>query len=377
MSKKRIYLSPPSISQDSKQALYAASEGPWIAPAGPNLKSFEDGLAAYTKSNSDWLVVNSGTAAMHLAMRMLGVTHGDTVLCQSFTFVASVAPAVQLGAKVVFIGSEPTTWNLCPIQLKKALEDLSKKNSKPKAIIAVSLYGMPYQVDKIKAIAKAYNVPVIEDAAEALGSSYKKQACGSFGAKSVLSFNGNKIISTSGGGALRLGNNTDRERALYFATQAKEEATYYSHSELGYNYRMSNLLAAIGASELKTLEKKVAHKRAVHLFYKRLFKDNPRVMLQEEPNENFSSNFWLNCLVFNSKNETSAVVKLIAHLESHEIESRRLWKPLHTQPVFKDSPYFGHHHEVHLFEQGLCLPSGSQLSSSDKERIAYALNQFF
>ena len=373
MSHERIYLSPPHLSNQAKESINQAIDSNWIAPLGPMVNAFEQKLATQLSPDSHWVALNSGTAAIHLALRMLNIGKGDVVLCQSFSCVASAAPVIQLGAKVVFVGSEKETWNLSPRYLEEAIVDLNKRSITPKAIIAVGLYGMPFNVTAIKNIATKYAIPLIEDAAESLGSFYKGAPCGSFGDFSILSFNGNKIITTSGGGALRVQSNKEKQRAIYLGSHAKLEAPYYSHQELGYNYRMSNIIAAIGVSQLQVLPQRVKARRDNHAFYKQFFDTYKGVQVFSEPNTDFVSNHWLTCILLDSEQVKITVAQLILALEVHQIEARRLWKPLHTQEVFKDCEYYGDQTEVSLFDFGLCLPSGSNLSDEQKSRIIKVL----
>lgn len=350
----------------------------WIAPLGPNVTGFENDLKSYLQNSNaemplEVAALSSGTAALHLALILAGVKHGDEVLCQSMTFSASANPIVYQGATPVFIDSEPETWNLCPLALEEAIKDRMAKGKKPKAIVAVHLYGMPFKVDEIVSIAKKYDILLIEDSAEALGSSYNRQKCGTFGDISILSFNGNKIITTSGGGALVTKEKTIKDKAVFLATQARDEAPHYQHSEIGYNYRMSNICAGIGRGQMMVLDKHVGFRRNIHQFYVDLFSNSKEVSIFNEPNEKYFSNHWLTCITFA---KSSLAEKLRLALEKENIESRPLWKPMHLQPVFKDAPYYGNNVSEHLFEKGLCLPSASNLTDNDLERIKSVLETF-
>lgn len=348
----------------------------WIAPLGPNVNGFEDSLENYLGKDNYVAALSSGTAAIHLALMLLGVERGDEVICQSMTFSASANPIVYQGATPVFVDSEIDTWNMCPNYLEEAIKDRISKGKKPKAIIAVHLYGMPYKVEEIKAISKNYDIPIIEDAAEALGSSYNNQKCGTFGDISILSFNGNKIITTSGGGALVSKEKNSKEKAIFLATQARDEAPYYQHSQIGYNYRMSNICAGIGRGQMEVLDTHVELRRNMNQFYKEIFGVKEGVSVFAEPSEKYFSNHWLNCITvdesitgFSSENIRETLVK-------DNIEARPLWKPMHLQPVFKDAPYFGGTISEKLFNKGLCLPSGSNLTLNEKERIKNALKTY-
>jgi dTDP-4-amino-4,6-dideoxygalactose transaminase len=298
------------------------------------------------------------------------------VLCQSMTFSASANPIVYQGATPIFIDSEPDTWNMCPIYLEKAINDRIKKGKKPKAIIAVHLYGMPYDVDAITAISKKYDIPVLEDSAEAFGSSYKGQKCGTFGDISILSFNGNKIITTSGGGALVTKNVSVRDKAIFLATQARDTAPHYEHSHIGYNYRMSNICAGIGRGQMQVLDAHVTLRREMHDFYVQLFEDTPGITVFAENTSERYSNHWLSCIVIDPVLAGFTSTDLRLDLEKSNIESRPLWKPMHLQPIFKTAPYYGSAISEHLFKNGLCLPSGSNLTLDDKNRIKKAIENF-
>jgi len=363
---------------NEKYYIEQAFSNNWIAPLGPNVTGFENDLEKYLSNGSFVGALSSGTAALHLGLILLDVKQDDEVLCQSMTFSASANPIVYLGAKPIFIDSEKDTWNICPEALETAIKDRIVKGKKPKAIVAVHLYGMPFKVDEIRTIADKYEIPVLEDSAEALGSKYKGQKCGTFGDISVLSFNGNKIITTSGGGAIVSKNKNHIEKAVFLATQARDNAPHYQHSEIGYNYRMSNICAGIGRGQMEVLDKHIELRREMHGFYASIFENNNIVSLFSELNENYYSNYWLSTIVFNeTKNQKKNREELRLVLEKENIESRPLWKPMHLQPIFKDAKYYGGKVAETLFENGLCLPSGSNLSLEDKERIYECLSTYF
>lgn len=373
---KKLLLSSPHLSGRELPYVQQAFDTNWIAPLGPNVDGFERELCAYIGTNHA-AALSSGTAAIHLALVMLGVSPGDVVLCQSFTFAASANPVVYQGATPVFVDSETETWNLCPDALEKALKHYTKLGKRPKAVIGVHLYGMPAKLREILALCKAYEVPFVEDAAEALGSTYFGQKAGAFGAMSVLSFNGNKIITTSGGGALLSGNENFVEKAKFLATQARDDAPHYLHSEIGYNYRMSNVSAGIGRGQLEVIDERVAQRRANFDFYKNELGDLPGLTFQPEP-QGYFSNRWLTCLTIDPQRSggiTRETIRLA--LAQKDIESRPLWKPMHLQPVFANAPYFGEKVAENLFETGLCLPSGSNLESADLEYITLEINKLF
>ena len=348
----------------------------WIAPLGPNVDGFEHDLAEYVNINSV-AALSSGTAAIHLALILLGVKHDDEVLAQSFTFSATVNPIIYVGAKPIFIDSEPDTWNMSPELLEKAINDRISKGKKPKAIIIVHLYGMPAKMDEIISISKKYDIPIIEDAAEALGSTYHNKKLGSFGEFGVLSFNGNKIITTSGGGALVSNNAEYIEKARFLATQARDKAPHYQHSHIGYNYRMSNVLAGIGRGQMQVIDKRVAQRRANHQFYKDNLEQIPGVSVFTEAEGSFS-NYWLTTILIDpnkTKGITTEDVRL--SLEKENIETRPLWKPMHIQPIFKEYPAYCNGVSEELFKIGLCLPSGSNMTDDDRNRVLEAILNVF
>lgn len=374
----KIWLSSPHMGGAEINFVNEAFETNWVAPLGPNVNGFESDLKNYLGNDVEVAALSSGTAALHLGLIILGVQPGDEVICQSMTFSASANPIRYQGATPVFIDSEPDTWNLCPVALEQAIQDRIAKGKKPKAIIAVHLYGMPYKIDEVAAISQKYDIPVLEDSAEALGSFYKGKACGTFGTISVLSFNGNKIITTSGGGALVTHSAAVKDKAVFLSTQARDAAPYYQHSEIGYNYRMSNICAGIGRGQMQILDKHVNLRRAMHDFYQELFQKYPAVQLFVEPNKDYHSNHWLSAITIDAdKANGKTAEKLRLYLEQFNIESRPLWKPMHLQPVFESYPYYGSTIAQDLFEKGLCLPSGSSLTDEERNRIAQAIHEFF
>lgn len=364
----KIWLSSPHMGGTEQNYIKEAFDSNWIAPLGPNVTGFEKDLETYLKQDVHVACLSSGTAAIHLALVQLGVEEGDEVLCQTFTFCGSANPIKYVGASPVFIDSEKETWNMCPIHLEKAIKDRIAKGKIPKAIILVHLYGMPAKIDAILKVAEAYNIPVIEDAAEALGSTYKGRKCGTFGAFSILSFNGNKIITTSGGGAMVCNKKEEKDKTIFYATQARDQAPHYEHTKIGYNYRMSNISAGIGRGQMEVLDKHVNLRREVNTFYKALFKDVQGVEVMQEPNKDYHSNFWLSCVIIDDTATFSREALRLA-MEDANIETRPLWKPMHLQPVFKDSPFYGDGCTETLFNTGLCLPSGSNLTKEDLDRI--------
>ena len=344
----------------------------WISTIGPHINELEKQLADYTSANHA-VVLSSGTAAIHLALQMLGVSSGDSVLCQSFTFAGSAFPVTYQGAKPIFIDSETDTWNMDPDVLEDSILKLKAQSSKLKAIIPVHLYGMPYRINEIHDIALQYGIPVIEDAAEALGSKYHDQPCGSFGDFGVLSFNGNKIITTSGGGALLSDNKEYIGRAKFLATQARDDSPHYEHSQIGYNYRMGNINAAIGLGQMEVLDERVQRKREIFKIYKSELASFEDIKFPEEPEGHFS-NRWLTTIVTKSF-EQREYIRFA--LEKENIEARPLWKPMHLQPVFKDADYFGGNVADGLFNRGLCLPSGTAITEQDLGRIIEIIRKVF
>ena len=367
--KNEIWLSSPHMGGNEINFIHEAFEQNWIAPLGPNVGGFEKDLKNYLNQDVEVAALSSGTAALHLALIILGIKQGDEVLCQSLTFSASANPIVYVGATPVFIDSEPYTWNMCPDSLEMAIKDRLAKGKSPKAIIVVHLYGMPAKMNEILEVAQKYNIPVIEDAAEALGSAYQGRKCGTFGLMSILSFNGNKIITTSGGGALVCNTLEQKNKAVYLSTQARENAPHYQHSQIGYNYRMSNISAGIGRGQMEVLDKRVEARRNNHFFYVKLFQEIEGVTVFSEPNEDFYSNHWLSAITVDESITGWSNHDLRLQFEKEKIESRPLWKPMHLQPVFENCIYYGNSVAEDLFNKGLCLPSGSNLTEEQKNRI--------
>ena len=374
MPQEKIWLSSPHMGGTEQNYVNEAFSTNWVAPLGPNVNNFETDLENYLNQDVFVGALSSGTAALHLGLILFDVKAGDEVICQSMTFSASANPIAYLGATPVFIDSEMETWNMCPIALEEAIKDRISKGKKPKAIIPVHLYGMPAKMDEIRAIANQYEIPILEDSAEALGTSYKNQKCGTFGDISVLSFNGNKIITTSGGGAMVTHTKELKDKAVFLSTQARDNAPHYQHSEIGYNYRMSNICAGIGRGQMEVLDQHVNFRRANHQFYNALFSKIDEVEVLTEPNSDFYSNHWLSAILLQSYEQREA---LRLAFEAENIETRPLWKPMHLQPVFKNAPYYGEKVSESLFERGLCLPSGSNLTESDRVRISNVIDNFF
>ncbi|PIF47067.1 dTDP-4-amino-4,6-dideoxygalactose transaminase [Chryseobacterium sp. 52] len=373
----KIWLSSPHMGGTELKYINEAFAENWVAPLGPNVNGFEDDLEQFLGNNVKAAALSAGTAALHLALIECGVQYGDEVICQSMTFSASANPIAYCGAIPVFIDSESDTWNMCPKALKEAIEDRIQKGKKPKAIIVVHLYGMPAKMDEIIAIAKEFQIEVIEDAAEALGSSYKGKACGTFGRFGILSFNGNKIITTSGGGALVCHTQEDKDKIVFLSTQARDNAPHYQHSHIGFNYRMSNIVAGIGRGQMEVLKDRVAARRAMHDFYVELFKDINGVTVFSEPADDYYSNHWLSAIIVDPEMTGKDRESLRLTFLEDNIESRPLWKPMHLQPVFENTPYYGTNVSEKLFDNGLCLPSGSNLSDEERERIAYVIKSYF
>lgn len=378
MSDSKIWLSSPHMGATEQNYVKEAFDTNWVAPLGPNVTGLETDLENYLGNKSFVGALSSGTAAIHLGLVLLGVKAGDEVICQSMTFSASANPILYQGAIPIFIDSEPETWNICPIALEKAILNRIENGTKPKVIIAVHLYGVPYKVDEIRAIADKYQIPILEDSAEALGSSYKGQKCGTFGDIGILSFNGNKIITTSGGGAIVSSKKEVKDKAVFFATQSRDNAPHYQHSEIGYNYRMSNICAGIGRGQMEVLDNHVNLRRAMHEFYVTIFKDIEAVTVFSTPSEECFANYWLSSIVIDSEKSNGKTREdLRMFLDERNIESRPLWKPMHLQPIFEKYLYFGNSVCEDLFNNGLCLPSGSNLNEIEKNRIKYAIFDFF
>ncbi|WP_373820733.1 DegT/DnrJ/EryC1/StrS family aminotransferase [Porphyromonas loveana] len=371
MNNKRIWLSLAEMGGKEQQFIQEAFDTNWVVPLGPNVNGFEADLESYLQIEGKRVVaLSAGTAALHLGLVMLGVGRGDEVICQSFTFSASANPIVYQGASPIFVDSEPDTWNMDPKALEAAIKDrIAKTGRKPKAIIPVHLYGMPAKMDEIMAIAQKYDIPVLEDAAEAIGSTYKGRRCGSFGAYGALSFNGNKMITTSGGGALVCPDGAAAKRVMFYATQARDEAPHYQHSHIGYNYRMSNICAGIGRGQMLVLEHHIAKRKQNHRRYMELLADVKGISVLDNPSSDFDSNFWLTCIVVDPDEAGFSREEVRLALEAEDIESRPLWKPMHLQPVFSQCPFYGDGTSEALFNDGLCLPSGSLLEEEDLERV--------
>tara|TARA_R110002072_G_scaffold289873_2_gene457210 strand:- start:6339 stop:7448 length:1110 start_codon:yes stop_codon:yes gene_type:complete len=341
-----------------------------------SISNFENDLEVYYNNKRKVVALNSGTAAIHLALILAGIEKNDLVICQSFTFVASVNPILYLGASPVFIDSEKDTWNMCPLALEESIKELLLNGKKPKAIIVVHLYGMPAKIEELLAISLKYDIKLVEDAAEALGATYKGQKCGTFGDFGIISFNGNKIISTSGGGALVCKTKKEKNKAIFLATQARDEAAHYQHSQLGYNYRMSNILASIGRGQLEVLDDHVRLRRDMHHFYQELFKNSKGITVFTEHSKDYFSNHWLSCIVVDDSITGFTRDDIRIKLSEENIETRPLWKPMHMQPVFNHASYYGNNIAENLFKKGLCLPSGSNLTEKDKNRISTAIKSF-
>lgn len=375
---ERIWLSLAHMGGHEQQFVQEAFDTNWVVPMGPNVDAFETELAAFLKSNVYVAALSAGTASLHLALIILGVKQGDEVLCQSFTFSASANPIVYQGATPVFIDSEKDTWNMSPEHLERAIKDRISKGKKPKAIIPVHLYGMPAKIEEIQSISAKYEIPIIEDAAEALGSRYKNQHCGTFGEMAVLSFNGNKIITTSGGGALVAHNEEYIKAARFLATQARDAAPHYQHSHIGYNYRMSNVVAGIGRGQMLVLEDRIKQRRTNNEFYRKGLQKVEGISFQTEPSSDYFSNYWLTSILVNPlKTGGKTREDIYDVLNENNIESRPLWKPMHMQPIFSGCPYYGDGTSERLFRDGLCLPSGTSLSFDDVDRVIKAIESMF
>lgn len=366
----KIWLSLAHMSGYEQQYIQEAFDTNWVVPLGPNVNAFEQSLADYLGGDKKIVALSSGTAAIHLALIQLGVKPGDEVICQSFTFAASANPIAYLGATPVFVDSEPDTWNMSPAFLRQAIEDrIVVTGKKPKAIIPVHLYGMPAKMDEIMAIANEYGIPVLEDAAEALGSEYKGQKCGTFGQFACLSFNGNKMITTSGGGALVCVDEAAAKKTMFYATQARDNAPHYQHSEIGYNYRMSNICAGVGRGQMHVLEDHVAHRRRINAFYVEKLSALKGISLLKNPSDDFHSNHWLTCVLVDEKVAGFSREDLRLAMETANVETRPLWKPMHLQPVFANAPFYGDGICEYLFDIGLCLPSSPVLTEKDIFRV--------
>lgn len=405
MKKERIYLCLAHMSGNEMKYIQEAFDTNWVVPLGPNVNGFEEDLEKFVGEGKRVVALSAGTAAVHLALIACGVKPGDEVICQSFTFCASCHPITYLGAKPVLVDSEPETWNMDPALLEEAIEDrIRQTGRKPKAIVPVYLYGMPAKLDEILAVARKYDIPVVEDAAEGLGSRYDGRVCGTFGAYGVLSFNGNKMITTSGGGALVCADEAAKRRIMFYATQAREGYPYYQHEEIGYNYRMSNICAGIGRGQMTVIEEHIAHHRRLAALYEELFAEVPGITFHKNPSARFESNYWLNTVTLSPdlhvKGEEEAYTATVqgavggaagvthaassAHtdcepnrnveamriaLDKAGIESRPLWKPMHKQPVYKDAVAYTNGVSESLFKVGLCLPSGPCVTEDDVRYI--------
>jgi dTDP-4-amino-4,6-dideoxygalactose transaminase len=364
----RIWLSSPHMGGKEQKYVQDAFNTNWIAPLGPNVDGFENDICNYVNVKAS-LALSSGTAGLHIGLKLLGAGPGDEVICQTMTFSASANPIRYVGADPVFVDSEPDSWNMDPDLMEEAIKDRLAKGKKIKAIIPVHLYGMPADMERICRIADKYEIPILEDAAEAVGSRIKGRFCGSYGKLGVLSFNGNKIITTSGGGALLSDDIAMIQKALYLSTQARDNVSHYQHSEIGYNYRMSNILAGIGRGQIQVLEQRVGERRKNFDFYRSLFKDINGIEFQEEPLGRYS-NRWLTTITVDPDQCGGISSEIIREaLEKKNIEARPLWKPMHLQPVFKGCPYYGNGVSESLFEKGLCLPSGTNMDQEDLARI--------
>ena len=373
---KRIFLSFPHLGGNEMQYINEAFSESWVVPLGPNVDEFERRLKTYL-SASNVVALSAGTAALHLGLVELGVTAGDEVLCQSFTFAASANPVKYQGANPVFVDSEPDTWNMSPDALERAIIERKRVTGRyPKAIVVVHLYGMPAQMDEIMDIANRYNIPVLEDAAEALGSTYKGRKCGTIGNFGALSFNGNKIITTSGGGALICPNDEAERHVKFLATQAREPMPYYYHKEIGYNYRLSNISAGIGCGQMEHIAERVARRREIHALYAKGLASLPGITVHTEPTADAVSNFWLTTILLDESLRFSPEDLRLA-LEAENIESRRLWRPMNMQPVYADAPFYGDGCAESLFNRGLCLPSGSILTDDEIARVVDCITKFY
>ena len=373
--KNPIYLCLAHMGGGEQRYIQEAFDTNWVVPLGPNVNGFEEDLEHFLQQGSaptpavHVCALSAGTAALHLAMVLLDIKAGDEVICQSFTFAASANPITYQGATPIFVDSEADTWNMSPQLLREAIEDrMAKTGKKPKAIVVVHLYGMPAKMEEIMEIAAHYDIPIVEDAAEALGSSYKGQRCGTFGEYGILSFNGNKMITTGGGGAIVCKTTKEKQRALFFATQARENYPYYQHEHIGFNYRLSNISAGIGRGQMEVLDQHIAHHQHIAELYAQAFTDNPFITLHTNPDTISNSNYWLNTIIL-SENAPCSPDDIREALAKENIESRPLWKPMHLQPVFQNAPAYVNGVSEKIFQHGLCLPSGPWVSDKDVQRI--------
>lgn len=370
---KRIYLCLAHMSGKEQDFIKEAFDTNWVVPLGPNVNAFEEDLKHFVNQNKEVVALSAGTAAVHLALIQLGVQAGDEVICQSFTFCASANPVTYQGATPVFVDSEEETWNMDPNLLEEAIKDrIAKTGKKPKVIIPVHLYGMPAKMDEICAIAAKYDIPVLEDAAEALGSEYKGRKCGTFGTFGALSFNGNKMITTSGGGALVVQDEAAKKLTMFYATQAREAFPYYQHEKIGYNYRMSNICAGIGRGQMTVLEEHIAHHRHVHALYEKAFEGIDGITLKSNPDERFNANYWLSTILVDLEKTGTDYEEMRQKLDAVGIETRPLWKPMHLQPVFRNNPCYVNGTSERLFNMGLCIPSGPMVTDED---VAYIVEK--
>ena len=375
MAHNRIYLCLAHMSGEEQKFIKEAFDTNWVVPLGPNVNGFEDDLKQFVDENKEIVALSAGTAAVHLALLACGVGPGDEVIVQSFTFCASSHPVTYLGATPVFVDSESESWNMDPVLLEQAIEDrIAKTGKKPKAIVPVALYGMPYRIDEIMAIANKYEIPVVEDAAEGFGSRFDGHVLGTFGRYGVLSFNGNKMITTSGGGALLCHTEEEAQRVKFYATQAREPFPWYQHEQIGYNYRLSNVSAGIGRGQMRVVDNHIAHRRAIHRLYTELLAGLPGITVVEPKKSTmFLPNYWLTTIKVDSNETSFSALQLMQHLAKADIETRPLWKPLHLQPVFSSSPTYVNGVSEALFNCGLCLPSGSMMTCEDVMRVADAI----
>jgi pyridoxal phosphate-dependent aminotransferase EpsN len=375
--KSMIYLSPPHMSGNEQKFIQEAFDTNWIAPLGPHVDAFEKEIAAYVGAKGA-AAVSSGTAAIHLALLLLGVGKGDKVFCPTFTFVGSANPILYVGAEPIFIDSEPDTWNMSPNALKRAMIDAAVSGKLPKAVIVVHIYGQSAKLDEILAICKEYDVPLLEDAAESFGTLYKGKATGTFGDYGTFSFNGNKILSVSGGGVIVSNHENGIEKAKFLASQAKDSAPYYVHSELGYNYRMSNILAGIGRAQLQVIDERIQARRKIFQEYQKQLGHLPGIQFLTE-SENTRSNYWLT--VMRMKKEYGSVSELLAALREEKIEGRHVWNPLHKQPLYKGALFYPHEEgesiSEQLFAEGICLPSGSNMTKAEQLRVIHCIKDVF
>ncbi len=375
----RIYLSAPDLSGNEVKYVMNAFESNWIAPLGPNVDAFERMLSEKVGVTSA-LALSSGTAAIHLAIKYLNIHQGDEVFCSSLTFAGSCNPVCYEGGKLVFIDSEPESWNMSPLALERALEDSKKKNKLPKAVIVVNLYGQSADMDAILPLCETYGVPVIEDAAESLGAYYKGRSSGTFGYFGTFSFNGNKIVTTSGGGMLVSDNAEAIEKCRFWSTQAREKAVHYEHLEIGYNYRLSNILAGVGMGQLEQLEQKIEKKKVIYQKYKEAFNGIDEIGMFPIPLWS-QPNYWLTVLLIDEKSRVSPQ-QIFEALAEKNIESRPVWKPMHLQPVFTGSPFYSHYEDGksvsdHLFRWGVCLPSGTGLTMEEQDKVMDTIKKLF